>query len=421
MKKSLSFFIDWWRKTIYRWLSRDDTAGTDNQQIINEPIIQPNIESTNVIQFDNSNKKSRKSKPKSQIPETLSYLLEQIEQTFDSLRLPDDMKFHWVDKKYIKGLRKIGTHIASPDEKYAFYDDESKIRVDVSKPLPTMMCLSFHQEILDEEWMSSNLLFGAKIGKLPVDVEQHTGVPYVFGSAVSTTKSSLRGKLFWGHCFATINKKTGEIKICDERVMSPVRVPLARCDWKKYGKHRTIYTRKWDAPLYLKDKYDPETKELSTVEHSTLQEKNVIHMLFNTWSARSDSWSVGVSYGKNRVTFKVPQENTKHYFADRNKTIKAKDGKAKRIIHHVDAHTRTMADGSIRSVKEHIRGINEFDWNGYHCKVTAPNFNGIVSTAIYDGDPDVFDDEKPPNGFIEIPALAKKLAEWEDPRVAKVG
>ena len=96
--------------------------------------------------------------------------------------------------------------------------------------------------------------------------------------------------------------------------------------------------------------------------------------MFNWWVDRDLRWNVSVHKGQDRVTFGVEQENTKTYFANREKMVLASDGKAKRIIHYVREHER-VTPTKVTMVKEHIRGIREFNWNGYHCVVTAPKFH----------------------------------------------
>lgn len=102
--------------------------------------------------------------------------------------------------------------------------------------------------------------------------------------------------------------------------------------------------------------------------------------VFNWWTKRPERWSVSVNRAGQRVTFSIDKELTKAYFVDRDKSIKARDGRAKKIIHFVQQHTRS--NGS--TVREHVRGLREFDWNDFHCIVTAPKLNGELYSVSLD-------------------------------------
>lgn len=90
----------------------------------------------------------------------------------------------------------------------------------------------------------------------------------------------------------------------------------------------------------------------------------------------------------------------------------------KRIIHYVSAHERETSEGKT-TVKEHIRGLAEFDWKGYDCRVTAPKFNGSLSTNFtiaaraFDED-----EELPKKGWIDMPEVGSILADIEEGRRA---
>jgi hypothetical protein len=64
-------------------------------------------------------------------------------------------------------------------------------------------------------------------------------------------------------------------------------------------------------------------------------------------------------------------------------------------------------------VKAHVRGLREFDWKGYRCVVTAPEFKGVIATTVNIDpvDPEA-DDTK--GEFISTLELARILADIED-------
>jgi hypothetical protein len=75
----------------------------------------------------------------------------------------------------------------------------------------------------------------------------------------------------------------------------------------------------------------------------------------------------------------------------------------------VREHTRS--NGTV--VKEHIRGLREFDWKGYHCVVTAPKFNGHLFTQM-PIDPVEVDKDFDPAVFMSTEMMAERMAAMED-------
>ena len=72
--------------------------------------------------------------------EDLSQLLENLDITFESIKLPS-IKESWLDRDSIIGLKKLGVHIPNPWE-IEWTDDSSQIFLDVTKPLPAIMCVA---------------------------------------------------------------------------------------------------------------------------------------------------------------------------------------------------------------------------------------------------------------------------------------
>jgi hypothetical protein len=82
--------------------------------------------------------------------------------------------------------------------------------------------------------------------------------------------------------------------------------------------------------------------------------------------------------------------DTKKYFADRDLTVRTENGNRKKIIHFVSEHERTVKDKKV-VIKEHLRGLNKFTWNGYDCVVTAPKFSRL-DTVVFDLAPEQEED-----------------------------
>ncbi len=363
--------------------------------------------------------KPRKQRTKSDVPETLSELLDHLQITFDALRLPDDIYF--LERADRKALRNLGVHVPSP-WLFKVSSDDDDLKIDTTKPMPNIMCVSLPDDRKESGFMFPKFVFAIKLPSLPAGVAMKAGVPYIFGYAMTCMDSGLKDNLLWGKCFITINKTTGAISFCDEFQLQDVWVPLKNpIDRKIFGRQRKIVSRGWNRPLlfmervYLSENGEMKRWAACNYNETKIQEKNVIVNMFDIWRSRDSRWSVAVKHGKNRVTFGIAPEHTKKYFADRDKSIKAKDGRAKRIIHYVRPHTRTYPSGKVAQVKEHIRGIAFFNWQGYECAVTAPRFNGMV-TALFDSDPEWCDGEVVPSGMIDSASLGRHLADAEMPQ-----
>ena len=67
-----------------------------------------------------------------------SDLLDRLEHTFNNVKLPT-MSGSWIPKDSVVGLKKLGVHVPNPF--LVSWDDETKV-VDVTKPLPAIMCIS---------------------------------------------------------------------------------------------------------------------------------------------------------------------------------------------------------------------------------------------------------------------------------------
>ena len=144
--------------------------------------------------------------------------------------------------------------------------------------------------------------------------------------------------------------------------------------------------------------------------------KQIFLNLFEWWIKRHERWNVTVKKNGDRVTFCVNKDLTKKYFADRDKSIKTPSGQTKRIIHFVKEHERKYGD-KIRTVKEHIRGLNKFTWKGYQCIVSAPEFGMHISSAMFDLVPDVeLSDGEVKEGFVSISKVGLMLAQDEERR-----
>ena len=320
-----------------------------------------------------------------------SALLDNLEHTFDSVKLPT-MKDSWLEKDSVIGLKKLGAHVPNP---WTATLKDKDTRVDVAKPLPAIMCISTAtaNTVNTKNYFYPKIMFAVKLKKLPWHVTYKPGTPYQFGMAFD-----VEGKLFWIHMYMTVSKATGEMQFCDE----------LRVTAHKINRDKTFYTKAWSNPSYLED-------DMRTIEENKRITKNLFVSMHEWWSERDTRWNVVVKKNGDRVTFGVDNSHTPYYFKDRDKSVKTATGQTKKIVHYVKEHDRKTHD-KIVVVKEHIRGLQEFNWAGYNCQVLSPKFQARTSatfTAPADGD------EGTTSNVIYLSKVGKLLADAEETRQPK--
>jgi hypothetical protein len=82
------------------------------------------------------------------------------------------------------------------------------------------------------------------------------------------------------------------------------------------------------------------------------------------------------------AAFGVPVKRSSYFFADRDVTALAADGKRKRIFHSVREHDRVIAPDRMVTVKTHYRGIRHFAWNSYDVGIVLPSLTGILDFPL---------------------------------------
>lgn len=322
--------------------------------------------------------KTRTRKPKEQrteidgLPkETLSELLDHLDNTFATMKLPRDSA-SWLDRDTITGLRRMGVYVPHP-WLMRWRKDPEHIRVDVTRKFPTIMSISLcvDTDKRNPDSVPANTMYAVKHERLPHYVSQLPGVAYQFGCSYRFGNGN-----FWIRCHLVVNRETGEVTICDELTTETHTVPIQK-GRKNNGSKASYVRRLWKEPALVSG------DEEWTREQRKILVINLFYAMFTWWLDRDSRWSVGVRSGKDRVVFSIEQQNTKTYFADRDKSIKTASGRAQKIIHYVRAHERIRGDKTV-PVREHIRGIREFDWGKYHCIVTAPAFHKTMLTSDFD-------------------------------------
>ena len=85
-------------------------------------------------------------------------------------------------------------------------------------------------------------------------------------------------------------------------------------------------------------------------------------------------------------------------------------------MHYVKEHERKYGDKTT-IVKEHIRGLQEFEWAGYQCHVVSPKLQASTSAGFTVPSEDVEDDDNI-NNIIYFSKLGKILADNEERKQA---
>lgn len=323
-------------------------------------------------------------------PQTLSELLDHLEETFASYKIPTQATVNLSADSRL-GLRKLGAHVPNPWN-MPWSDDCKELKVNVANGMPSMFFIStpLHKYNTDDK-VNISFMFAIKHRKLPWNVEKKTGTPYQFGLTFRDCK------LFWLTAWIVV-KADGSIEICKEHQHKHIPVIVN-------GKFKTSYKKKMFGEPELVADYQSEGKQ------GDLIVKNAFRASFNWWNERKNRWSVAVKKDGERITFAVDKSLTKKYFADRDKTIKTPSGRNKKIVHFVKAHERDYG-GKITKVREHIRGLNNFNWKGYQCLVTAPEFQGLVTAQCDIGATEV--EDLMPKDYIATSLVGLKLAAAED-------
>lgn len=372
------------------------------------PVAEPSPEAAPKLRLVEKSERPRKlSRKATQVrpdAETLSELLDGLEDSFQSMTIPE-IKGNWLPKKDINALHKLGIYIPHP---FGLEMVENP-SLPAALPLPALAsCLMIPSKHDKEDAIHPRFAFAIRSPKLPPNVEKIRGTPYQFGYCVQLhekeSDKSSAPRLFWMWSWIVV-APSGEIVVPHELrpVVHHIQHRRQTHGPKQSGtRSSTFVSRQWAMPTMFHAEKDKNQEDYEKVLVCTFRQ------LLLWWTSRESRWSVGVRRDGKRLCFSIAPEHTAAYFADREKTVGV-GSKAKKIIHFVRSHRR--ANGQI--VKEHVRGLREFDWRGFHCAVTAPKLNGRVLTnapiaPVY-GDDD-FDETK----FIETERMAEIFADAED-------
>lgn len=335
-------------------------------------------------------------------------LLSSLEHTFDSLRLPFG-SMSWISRSHVIGLRKLGVHVVHPT--HVPLGKLTDRTVPPSRILPAMLAVSYGWSRSDTEaQVQTATTFAIKQTTLPAGVSPCQGQHYLFGCGYRLgAKSEVdpNKALHWVAGYITV-RSDGSLYLHSEIKPRRHNIPVSRPSSRRSnGRQMTYTTKEWGtaslASLYQNDGRTADDGALiCTSEFATAM---------NWWLKREENWSVSVKKEGERVTFAIPKGLTAAFFKDRIKVTNAA-GATRRIIHHVREHERDTSAGAT-TVKEHIRGLSDFDWKGYQCHVTAPRFNGSLSNVFTLAGTET-ENDAPTQGWVDVSKVGKMLADFED-------
>jgi hypothetical protein len=350
-------------------------------------------------------------KPRRKIAVALADILDNVEEAFESANLPHD-KWASLPKDTARALRKLGPWVpfVSP---WDFGDGTrpKNIPFEMIDRLPGMFYLSRGRQ--DEKFdgfdLSDNegyglvaFACGEKLNKTPWYVEQKDGVCYFFWLAFRYKK-----KLQWIDATMVICPKTGKVSIA--RQLHAQMIPINSGHAKGHSYPRKL----WYAPMV-----DEASCWGKTTDERSSIACGIFIRILEWWDKRDDRWIASVRRGDQRVTFSVEQHLTRHFFRDRDKTITTPSGSRKKIIHFVNAHNRNIGE-KIVAVKAHIRGIRSFDWRGFTCSITAPEFHKWTINQWTVGAEDA-EDIGVGKAAYTFPQMAKFLSDLEDTQTVPI-
>lgn len=336
---------------------------------------------------------ARPRKQRAKNTETIGKLLDDLDGTFSNIArksLP-----YGTHPSTRKALRNMGPTVTPFD---LWQSEHLEQKVDVSRPLSSTMFLSINEGGLGNAVnIYIDFMYAHKLKKPPIGSETFGDVCYEFGVAFR------RGsKHEWSFNHVGVNTRTGEIRTLKDWAIEQVKIPAVRKPGIRY--ESSYFSRKVFGlhPAFRSDRQEPIDLVIS----------GSFARLVYVWQDKATNWSVSTRKDGYRVTFLVSPEKTKTYFKDRDRTAFAPNGTKKKIIHYVHEHKRIVS-GKETTVREHIRGLRRFSWNGYECAVTAPKFHRWVMDSVQLAGV-LLEDEIPTEKMVGMEVVIKEIALLED-------
>jgi hypothetical protein len=177
-----------------------------------------------------------------------------------------------------------------------------------------------------------------------------------------------------GTCHLAIDVD-GNVSVLKELIRDTHRIEPRRA---AHGAHRkgrpfTIQTRNWRYPSWLVQ---------AAIEHNMTPDRWAARAFGTCLLTNRAALSKIIVRAHSRgavAAFGIDVARAKYFFADREATALATDGKRKRIFHAVVSHDRVIAPNRSVRVKHHYRGLRAFDWNTYGIRIVLPKNNFILA------------------------------------------
>lgn len=354
--------------------------------------------------------KSKPNKPKKKrrkIDRTwqLHELLERLEEEHDRYKLKKG--FAVCPKSEWRGLRAMGAFVMPSKERYIpnlYLPDIYKMPEDWSdKALPHMMYVGWRigrvmEKNDEEDFIPVTAVWAIKQPqKNDWNVQRIQGTRYLVGQIGEDLSSQ---KEITVCSYVDLDFKCRLIRVPRLIIEKDVVLP----------KGGGYCVKTWGVPeIHGADVYRTCKEEFSSIEEVSARVLvSCFGACYTAWMKRHDYYQISTRRKKSKVTFCVDKGEQKFFFKDRKKTVMAHDGKRKRIIHYVGAFTRSNG----QHVKEHLRGIRQFFWNGYKVTISVPRFH----LQIHDFDAQSIDKEDMSEGekYYTAKGTAKKLGEFEE-------
>lgn len=343
------------------------------------------------------NPRTRKTKTQ-EIPntETFSDLLKMLPDIFDSLAVPE-VKSGWLPQREIAALKKIGVYVPTP----WLLEDVDAPSLPCGEPMPIIAsCSIFHSEQDENDISYPRFAFAMREASLPAAIAPTKGTPYRFGYQYMQQKNKNSPPEAWWHYGYIVVGTDGLLRIPMQMTTKYLKI-LHKKKSSTWTRWTNVPTTAWAPQDILVSREDK--------KHQSPFSLLMFRQLILWWNRREDSWSVSVRRDGKRATFSIAPKHTAAYFADRELTVDV-SGRKKKIVHYVREHDR--ANGS--RVKAHVRGLSEFNWNGFDCVVTAPKLRGNIYTTA-NLNPTEADESLPiPDGMLDVCDVTNRLADHED-------
>ena len=262
--------------------------------------------------------------------------------------------------------------------------------------------------------IAPRFMYFTKYEKPPPDVQPMSGGD-IYKMAVWWDNPKQKGQYEKGGGstdYCVFVDKTGErvqvLKVIDTKM---IKIPKRK--WDHHGAPGGFYNvpqRAW---------HIPDTFEDWAQEHGVHAEEYLKRLFIDAMIMHEKChWSmlrIEVHKGDLTAVFGLDEHRIGYFFQDRDYDL-TKTGHRKRIFHMVRAHERK--DGHV--VRFHFRGEREFEWAGYHVKISVPGRD--YEPVVY-FDPGAIDDywiePKDQKQYIDEPKMGEHMVQWMNQGVGK--